>query len=221
MGAEIIVPLLLTAASTGLSAYNTSKTAKKQDQAMAQGIRNQAAKQRQADARINEEMQQLAGSTSSEARTKRMAEYTQQLRRGQAGTASGLAQPAFGGEAFVQDAAGALAGIQAGATQNADWMARQDAPIMQRTEEGRRMGRMAEDVDIVARDAKGTSYLDELRMRAIRRNPWLDAAAGVAGGMALSGFSGFGSGGNSFVPVQQGGKAVFGVWGPNSGGWMT
>ena len=51
MGIELALALGLAAAGAGVSAYNTNKTLKKQDAAAAQGIRNQAKLQREADAR--------------------------------------------------------------------------------------------------------------------------------------------------------------------------
>ena len=204
MGAEILIPLAVSAISGGMTAYNTNRTAKKQDAALATQIRNQSAKQRQADARVNAEVDTLKQSTAGQARTKRMADYTQALRRGRAGAVNGLDAPLVGGADFLADSAQAAGQVDATGAQTADWMARIDAPTLQRQGEGNSMGRMGDDIGILSREAKGQCYLDERRLRAIRRKPWSDLGAGLvsAAGGAFAGRGADASG--SFGPFASG-----------------
>lgn len=195
MGAEVIIPLLLTAASAGTSYINTRNTAKAQDNQAATAIRNQSAKQRAADAKVNAEVSKLQGSSSADEKAKRMADYSAQLRRNKAVQSGGLA-PAIGSQTFRDDAAAASDQVQSEGMATADLMARMDAPGMQRQGEAFGFGHLGTDIDMVRRESQGQSFIDDLRLRAIRRNPWLDLASGVMSGAA--GAFGGGSTGSMF-----------------------
>lgn len=191
MGAEIIVPLLLAAGSAGVSAYNTSRTAKKQDSALADSIRNQSKLQREQDARVNEEVGKLGNSTMEESRQKRMGQFMQQLSRNRSAAVTGNAS-GVGGDAFQSDIAAASDDVMTEAGKTADQLAAIDAPGMQRQAEGTSMGRLATDTELLKRRSQGQSFMDELRLKAIRRNPWLDFASG-----ALSSSAGMFGGGRA------------------------
>lgn len=191
MGAEIIVPLLMTAASAGVSAYNTNKTAKREDAALAESIRNQAGKQKQADARTLKEVGGLEGSSSRDEEAKRMDQYASQLRRNRASLQGTNLGQTIGSDAFMADAAGAMQGVDAYAGETAGLMAQQDAPGMQRQGEAFGFGNLATDIGLISRESKGQAYIDELRRRSIRRNPWLDM---LSGGLSAAGSSGLGAG---------------------------
>jgi hypothetical protein len=221
MGAEIIVPLLLTAASAGVSAYNTNKTAKKQDAVLADSIRNQKELQRQQDARVNEEVGNLSNSTMEESRAKRMDQFMQQLGRNRQVATAGLTQN-VGGDAFQSDAAAAAESVVAEGNDTAGLLARIDAPEMQRQGEAKGFGHLATDTDLLRRRSQGQQFLDELRLKKIRRNPWLDVVSAGLSGASGMGFGGSGVGGTSaFTPVAQGGNAVYRALGPNSGYGMA
>lgn len=183
MGTEVLVGLAMTALSAGLAYENQRRTANKQDSQLAQSLRNQATKQRQADARVNEELAKLKESDASKERSQRLDDYMQAIRAASGKMTSGLV-PMVGGEAFATDAAKAAEGVQDYATANAGLLSRIDAPSLQRQREGFGFGNLATDIGLIGREAQGQSFLDELRLRAIRRNPWMDMAAGVLGGMA-------------------------------------
>ena len=183
MGAEIILPLLLTAASAGTSYVNSRNTAKAQDNAAADAIRNQSAKQRQADAKVNEEVGKLQNSSSADEKSKRMADYSAMLRRNKAVQGGGLT-PAIGSQTFRNDAAAANQQVQSDGLATADLMARMDAPGMQRQGEAFGFGQLATDIGLIKRESSGQSFIDDLRLRAIRRNPWLDLVAGGLSGAA-------------------------------------
>lgn len=191
MGAEVLVPLLLTGLSAGASAYNTNKTAKREDRALADSIRNQSAKQKQADARTLQEVSTLENSSSRDEETKRMDQYATQLRRNRGNMQGATLNTGVGGDAFTADAAQAMSGVDGYAGETADLMARADAPGMQRQGEGFGFGKLATDIGLMQRESRGQAYIDELRRRSIRRNPWLDMGAGLLGSAAGS----FGGGG--------------------------
>lgn len=206
-----IISLALAAAAAGAQAHNTRQTAKRQDQQAAEGIRQQSARQREADAKVNEQVEALAGSTAEDARAKRLDDYLTGLRRNRSSMQAGLT-PTIGSDAFRGDSARAAGDVQDYATRAADLMSRIDAPQMQRQGEAFGYGRLATDLGLIGRQAEGDDFINRLRMSAIRRNPWIDAASQVAGAyagsMAMSG-AGAGAASPQYTPVQYGGKAVY------------
>lgn len=208
------VALALAAASAGLQYSNTRSVQKQQDGQAAAAIRSQGAKQKDADARVDEEVKKMQASTADDERRQRLADYMTTIQRSKAGMTEGLA-PQVGSDAFKADAAGAAEGVQKYAGDQAALMARVDAPQMQRQGEGFGFGNLATDVGLIQRGSRGQAFIDELRMRAIRRNPYTDLAAGVLGG-ASSAAMGMGGGygsttnagmvGDSTMKAYPGGK---------------
>lgn len=189
MGAEALwVPMLMSAASAGVSAYNTNRTARRQDAALADSIRNQANKQREADAKVNDEVARLKESRSSTDEAQRAGDYARQLIRNRAAMTSGL-NPTVGGAAVQSDSAQAAQAAQSLADQTAGLMAMQDSAGMQRQREGFDFGRLGTDLGLIGRESSGQQYIDQARMRAIQRYPWLDIGSGILGG-AAGAFSG-------------------------------
>lgn len=204
------------AASAGLQYHNTQQTARRQDNQAAAGIRQQAGKQKQIDARIGEEVSKLAASDASDERRQRLADYMQTIQRSQ-GTTNGALSGEFGGDAFKAAANEARGDVQQQVGEQAGLMARIDAAGMQRQGEGFGFGRLATDTGMIAREARGDAFINELRMRAIQRNPWMDAAAaGLQGYASAVGTGGAAAGGSragtaGYTPVAQGGRAVYGT----------
>lgn len=199
MGAAAL-PLIATLVGTGASLYNTQQTAKKADSAQARLIRNQARKQGELDQRVNKEVQDLSQSNSADERAKALTNYTDTVRRGSSDITAGLT-PGIGSAAFKDAGKAATDGTLGYANNIADLMSRIDAPTMQRRGEAFGYGRLATDTNMLAREARGQAFLDELRMRQVQRNPWLDALSGVASGFGGSGASFGGSSGGSAVPL--------------------
>ena len=189
------IALGLAAASAGASYYNTQRTAKNTDQALATQIRNQGTKQRQANARVDTEVDHLKASTAEKSRREGLDSYLQALLANRAKLHAGLGGE-IGSQAFQRASANAATGVDQYANDSADLMARMDAPGQQRQDEAFGYGRAATDISLIAREAAGQNFIDQLMVdRARRRNPWLDAlsaglsgAAGAAGSGGLSGF---------------------------------
>lgn len=181
--------LALAALSAGASYYNTTETAKDQDAAAAQSIRNQSAKQKEADARVDEQVRELEESTSADERTARLDDYMESLRTNQARTNSGLTGD-IGGSAFKEDSVAAASGINDRAADLAGLMSRIDAPSLQRQGETFGYGDLATDIGIISRESQGQKFLDDLRLKSIQRNAGLDAASALLGGAATAGASG-------------------------------
>jgi hypothetical protein len=184
------VAVALALAGAGLTAYNTNRTAKKQDAAAARGIRQNAEEQRKANAKLNKTLEFAEKSKPEEARKKMATQYQQAMAAQAPNALAGLRQPT-GGAAY-QEAAGAAA---TQATNYGDLisglMARMDAPDLQRQAEANAYGNLGMDLDVIGANVRNNQFLTGLRVNGIRRNPWIDIAAATASGAA----SGYGSGG--------------------------
>lgn len=198
-----LVGLALAAAAAGTQYYNTERTAKRQDNALAGSLREQGVKQREADAKVAAEVEKMKGSTAEASRQEAQAGYMDTLRKGRSKLEAGLT-PNIGGDAFRADSAAAAEGVQQFGADRAGLMARIDAPGMQRQDEAFGYGRLATDLGLIGRESRGQSFIDELRMKAIRRDAGLDALAsfmgGAAGGVASGGTAAAGASGASNLP---------------------
>jgi hypothetical protein len=176
------VPVALALASAGASAYNTNRTAKKQDQAAAAGIRKQAENQKEVNQRLNKTLEFAQQSTPDEARTTANQKYLATLQAKRAQANAGLAPQGIS-SAFDADAQAAAASSQAGAEQAAGLLSRIDAGTAQRASEGMAYGNLGMDLDRVRGNISGDEFLNRLRVGAIRRNPWIDAGAAALSGV--------------------------------------
>lgn len=216
-----IAPVIMLAAAAA-NQYNTNQVAKKQDSQAAIGIMEQGRRQKQADAKVNDEVQKLKTSDASDERATRLQDYMTTLARGKQSAQAGLT-PDIGGAAFKADSAQAATAVQDKAASTAGLMARIDAPGMQRQGEGFDYGNLATDLDLIKRQAAGEDFLNQLRIRAIRRNPYIDLAAATASGYAgaLAGGGGGSKQSAGYVPVSQGGTAVYGNQGIGAGAYRN
>lgn len=183
----------LAAAGTGLNAYNTYRTGRDQDRQAAEGIRMQARRQQQADKEVASEIEKLENSNAAEKRAERLGQYMDQLARTRKSAEGGLTS-LVGGEDFQADLAEARGDVGQYGDVTAGMMAGFDAPGLQRESEGISQSRLASRLGLIGRQSEGDAWINELRMRAIRRNPWLDAGssllAGLASGLPVGGGSG-------------------------------
>lgn len=207
MGTETLVGLALAAAVAGGTAYNTRQTEKRQDTALADSLRRQGQTQREADARVGEEVAALEQSNADAARRQSLESFMQTLQRGRSNAEAGLS--GIGGESFQRDATMARQGVQDYASETANLLSRIDAPNLQRQGEGFGYGGLATDLSLLGRQSAGQNFMDEIRLRAIRRNPWIDAGASVAGGLGSS-MASNGVYSSSAVPMAGGGSTAFG-----------
>lgn len=214
MTTSTMIGLGLAAAAAGANQYNTNRTAKRQDEQAAQGIRQQGVRQQAADAKVNDAVSELEGSTAEAARAQRLDEYMAGLRRNRGNMQSGLA-PTIGSQAFRDDSARAAQDVEGYGERAAGLLARIDAPAMQRQGEAFGMGNLATDLGLIGRESSGDQFINDLRLRAIRRNPWIDAASSVAGAAGGAMIGGAGAGqmssatGPTYTPASQGGRAVY------------
>jgi hypothetical protein len=195
------IGLALAAAAAGGQYYNTTKTAQRQDNQAALGIRNQARIQKEADAKVNDAVAKLADSNAASAKQSRLDDYLNVLRRNRSTTEAGLT-PNIGSDTFKADAATAANDASSYADKTAGLMARMDAPGIQRQQEGFDYGNLATDIGLIGRESQGQNFLDQLKLRNIRRNAKIDLASGLmsaaAGGVAAGGTSAASGAGNAY-----------------------
>ncbi|WP_141057081.1 hypothetical protein [Stenotrophomonas rhizophila] len=209
------IPIAIALAGTAAQQAETQRVERKTDQETAQSLLNQSKRQQDADRRVNEEISQLESSTAADERTQRLDQYRQQLQRGRQQAVGGLETP-IGGATFQSDAGAARTGVDNAAAATAGLMARIDAPQLQRQGEAFGYGRLATDIDSASRDSRQQQFLDQLRLRAIRRRPEMDLLAGglTAAGGAMGGAAG---GMASAAPRQ--GASFYGAYDPITMGY--
>lgn len=180
--AEILIPLAISALSTGGAAYNQHRVASRQEDEATKLMQNQQRQQQRADSGLNAELTTLEGSSPEAERQKALGGFLKMLRAN--ATSSGGAGATAGGERFKEDTATSQAAIKNYGTQRADNLSRIVAPSRQRMNEHVGIGRAGDDVAGVARDANMERFLSMLRTQGIRPDPYLDAGSQIAGGIA-------------------------------------
>lgn len=183
-GEFVWAPYALAALAGGASYYNTSNTARKQDQAATQGIQQQAKRQQQADQQVSEELDQLATSNAEDERQASMDQYLTQLRRTRSAANNATPQVAGASQRYTQDVTDRAAQSDATATRVADLMSRINAPAYQRLNEGQNSAQLASDINQIKRSSEGDDFITQLRVKSISRNPWLDALSSAGSAYA-------------------------------------
>lgn len=185
MATSTAIALALAAASAGAQYYNTKKTEGRQDAQAAAGIRQQGEKQKQADAKVAAEVERMKASTAEDERARSLSQFMDTLRRSKGQAEVG----GVGGEAYREAANEATTGVADYGSRMAGLLSRIDAPTAQRQGEAFGYGRLGTDLDLIGREAAGDNFINELRLRGIRRNAGIDLAAGLlaAGSGAVGG----------------------------------
>lgn len=194
MAAATGTAIAMALAAAAASAYNTNRTLNKQDNQAAEGIRRQQRIQREADARVASELAKVKGSNPQDEAAANQAMMLEQIAGAQAKARRGL-QMTGATSADYRDAAGAAsAGATDYASQIASLLAQTDAAQQQRQQEGFDRADLATDIGVIARRSRGDQFVNDLKVRGIRRNPWIDMAAQAASGYASGGMTGGGGG---------------------------
>jgi len=157
--------------------YNQQRALREQDRAAAAGILRQQELQRQANARLQQQLADLEQSSPQDERAVSQAQFLEQLRRTRAAREATLMPLAGASERFAQDLTAGMAENEARAQRIAELMASVDAPVMQRRAESEQFGRLATDIGQIGRASRGEDFLTRLRMSAIRPNPWIQMGA--------------------------------------------
>lgn len=188
MGTEALwVPAVMSLVGAGVQQHNTQKTAKKQDSRLARQIADKGVKQREADTRTAQLIQQRAGSTDEAERSRGLAGLMEQMQRNKGNATNSMNAKGAVSDAYQRSAQDAALGATSYGGRIADLMSRIDAPGQQRQREAVDNVRFGQDIDQLKRRDVGDDFLHQMRLRGIQRNPWLDFAGGAMQGAAKSG----------------------------------
>lgn len=209
------IPIAIALAGTAAQQAETQRVERKQDQETAQGLLNQSRRQQEADRRVNDEIAQLETSTADAARNERLGQYMQTLQRGRKQAVAGLEAP-IGGATFQTDAGAARTGADNAAAATAGLLSRIDAPQLQRQQEAFGYGKLATDLNMEARASRGQQFIDQLRLRQIRRRPEVDLLAGLA---TAAGGSMAGGGAANAAAAPRMGANFYGSYDPLTTGY--
>ena len=190
MGAATTAMIIASLAAAGASAYNTQQTAKRQDNAAAEGIRKQAENQRRATANVNKTVEQVGKSSAEPDRMQAREQFLTAIRQRAGQARQGMGATGLS-SAYDQLAGSEAANAEQYALGQAGNLATIEGATRQRQREGNAFGDLGMNLDAMSGDVRGDQFLTDLRVRGIRRNPWIDAASAAAGGIA----GGYGGGG--------------------------
>ena len=205
-------------ASAVVQQYNQAQTAKKQDRIAARNIKDQAELQRQANARLNDQLTTLETSTPDDEYAQRSSDIRKQLRLKQAMGLAGI-QNAGGGEAITSAAEeGRGKAIDYGDFINSAVSA-MDAPVLQRQGERFMMADTESNLNKIRRNSAQRDALMRLRMAGVRDNPWLTMLAqglsAYSGAAAGGAFSGGGTSSGAGGLANLGGQTPQNFYNPN------
>ena len=177
-------------ASAVLQQYNASQTAKKQNQATVASIMEQGKLQREANQKINENIDELAKSSPEDEYQGRASDIRNQLRQKQAMALAGI-QNTGGGDAVTSMAAAAKPTAIGYGDDINRWISGIDAPMLQRQGEQFDRADVQAKLDFLRRNSAQENNLLQLKLAGIRPNPWLDMLSqGLSAYARAKGFGG-------------------------------
>jgi hypothetical protein len=202
--------MIAMAAAALLTEENNRRTANKADAVTSAGIRKQAKNQEEVNKRLNKTVQDVKDSTAEPARAKAAKSYLDQVQNSMATANAGLAQRGIS-QQFDEMAGGAANDATAYGQDTANLLARMDAGGLQRQGEANMFGKLGQDLSIMGGNIKGDDFINQMQLRGVRRNPYMDIAASLLGA--------YGSGGKSASSGNINAGASYGS--PNSGGMLS
>lgn len=212
MGTEALwIPLVASIVAGGAQYADARQQRKKANNVALQSLQQNSQRQKQADARTSQLLDETAASTPAAERKSLLSGFLGQLLQARPDSQAGIAAGG-GGQAYARDAANAALGIDQQGQQFADLASRLDAPRYQRMREERGRANAGIDLRVIGGQQRDADRLTNTKLNGVQSNPWLQALAAVAGGVAKGGAGG-GGGGNELPPwaVVQPEKIGWGV----------
>lgn len=181
----------MAAVGAGASYKAQDDMLRRQDENVAQGIRIQSARQREADQRVAQEVSNLENSSPEDMQRKATDAFMEQLRRTRNASRGEAAVGALS-DAYTEDTAKSASDVDRYGANQAGIMGKINAAGLQRVAEGVSRSRAGSDLGLIGRASNADQFLTELRARNMRANPWLQAGGqilqGAASGMASGGY---------------------------------
>lgn len=173
--------------AAGTTYYNTQQTAKRQDNQLAASLRNQAALQREADAKTGDLIQKTAQSTEAPAKASLLGDFMRQVQASTGNATRPLNQVGNVSDAYTRSANDAALGVGQYGADRAQLLSNIDAPGLQRQGEAADLSRYGSQINAIKRDSQADQFLNQIKLGAIHPNPWLSAAAAGMSAYAGSG----------------------------------
>jgi hypothetical protein len=211
MGMSALIPLALSAIGTGMQIYNERQTERKQDNALAAQLRADASKQRQADQQTAQLINKTRASTDTDEKASALEKFTQAVAANRANAERPMLTQGAVSDAYKAAGSNAALGMASKASGLADLVSSIDAPRQQRQNDVRDLDEYRTNVGMIGRFSRGDDFRAQMKLRGIKRNPWLDAGAQVAQGYA----SNYGGDGIDFPDTSSG--AAMGNYGSSMG----
>ena len=175
--------LIITAVAGGVSTVNQQRALKKQDREVARGIREQGEIQRESNRRVNEQIDELAGATGEAEQAAALSDFQQAIRSGREQTEGSTQDVVGASDRFAERVGDARASVRGEGQEQAERLSVIDGILRQRIGEGQDIGRTESDLTALRNTSNAADFLTRLRASEIRPNPWVDLAAGIAGGV--------------------------------------
>lgn len=183
----VVTPLILSAVAGGAKAINTRQTGRRQDRALAAGIRRQGEIGRESAGRVQKEITSLAASDPEAEKAEAIQGFMNTLRENQDLVSEAVPGVPGASARFAEDVSGAGAGVRARAGGRAGLLSKIDAPVRQRQREAVGRGRLGADIGQLAERSEAEDFLARLRASEQRNNPFIDIGADILSGFATGG----------------------------------
>lgn len=180
--------LLLTAAGTGVAAVNRQHALRRQDRALAAGLRRQGALQRQANETVRSEIDRLAAATGEPERQRMLDAFLAALQAQERRDSPGAQLPAH--ERFGRRQAARQDVLERRALDSAHRLATVAGASRQREADARNRAALGSALTELARQSGAADRIAQLQVAERQPNPWIDAFAqaltGAGGAMGLA-----------------------------------
>lgn len=175
--------LILTGVSGGATVLNNNAALRRADRETARGIRNNAASQREANDRVNEQISDLAANTGEAERAASLEDFQNALRSGRDATDASLSPVVNASDRFVQGQGDARAAVRTDGEEQAQRLSVIDGILRQRINEGQDIGRTGSDLNRIKGNIDAEQFLSRLRASEQRPNMAVDLLAGIGKGI--------------------------------------
>lgn len=178
----VTIGLILTAAGGGTKAVNANISARRQDRAAAEGIRQQGELQRGANEQLNERVAEIGANTGEAERGAALEGFLNTLRESDDLTGADADPLALGGQRFAERVSGGEATTRKIGTERAGRLSVIDAAGRQRVAERGRVADTAGQLSEIERQSKAKNFITQLRIASKRPNAFVDAFGTVLQG---------------------------------------
>ena len=204
------VTVAVTVGSALVGAYEQKQVAKKQDNALAAQLRQQAASEEKIRQRTAQFAQQQQQQTDQPQKTAAAKQYQTALDANKGMSTQPLANVGNVSEAYKKAGSDAALGISSYGTNLGNLTASIDAPGLQRQQNQRNIADWNLGMNEINRQQKGQDFLDQMKLNSIHANPYVGLALQIARGYAGA-RAGAAGGGGIADPWSGGGSSGYGV----------